>query len=78
ARKDASRTEAALRNEIEAVKRGLERMSGTDHRSKQKVLALQESIRQANMQAEEAEREAKEVELGLDEWRIKEEEREEE
>ncbi len=75
ARKEASRAESALRNEIEAVKRGLDRMSGTDHRSKQKVLALQESIRQANMQAEEAEEETKGVEAGLPEWKRKEDER---
>ena len=73
ARKEASRAESALRNEIEAVKRGLDRMSGTDHRSKQKVLALQESIRQASSLAEEYEEETVTVEGGLDEWKSKEE-----
>jgi hypothetical protein len=78
ARKDASRAESALRSEIEAIKRGLERMSDVDHRSKQKVLALQESIRQATQHAKEIEEEASEVEAERGEWEKKEREKEEE
>lgn len=74
ARKDASRAESALRNEIEAIRRGLERMSDVDHRSKQKVLALQESIRQATTQSKDIDEEATAVESEREVWeeRVKE------
>lgn len=72
ARKETSRAESALRNEIEAIRRGLDRMSGADHRSKQKVLALQESIRQATLHAREFDDEATEVEDERDGWESKE------
>ncbi|PWN35775.1 uncharacterized protein FA14DRAFT_189713 [Meira miltonrushii] len=74
ARKDASRAESALRNEIEAIRRGLERMSDVDHRSKQKVLALQESIRQATTQSKDIDEEAIAVESEREVWeeRVKE------
>lgn len=62
ARKESSRAEQALRNEIEAIKRSLDRMSSIDHRSKQKVLALQELIRQANQSAKDIAKEAEIVE----------------
>lgn len=76
ARKDASRAESALRSEIEAIKRGLERMSDVDHRSKQKVLALQESIRQATLHAKDIDEEASEVEGEREEWERREREKE--
>lgn len=74
ARKDASRAESALRNEIEAIRRGLERMSDVDHRSKQKVLALQESIRQATTHSKDIDEEATAVESERELWeeRVKE------
>lgn len=74
ARKDASRAESALRNEIEAIRRGLERMSDVDHRSKQKVLALQESIRQATTQSKDIDEEATAIESERELWeeRVKE------
>lgn len=78
ARKDASRAESALRGEIEAIKRGLERMSDVDHRSKQKVLALQESIRQATLHAKDIHEEAIFVEGERESWDAKEREREDE
>ncbi|CAO1633044.1 unnamed protein product [Jaminaea pallidilutea] len=68
ARKDASRAEQALRNEIEAIKRSLDRLSSTDHRSKQKVLALQESIRQGNQSAKDIAQEAQEIEDEHAQW----------
>ncbi|CAO1638170.1 unnamed protein product [Parajaminaea phylloscopi] len=69
ARKEASRAEQALRNEIEALKRSLDRMSSADHRSKQKVLALQELIRQANQSAKEVAEEAEAIEGEQEHWR---------
>jgi hypothetical protein len=78
ARKDASRAESALRNEIEAIKRALDRMSDVDHRSKQKVLALQESIRQATTQAREIDEEAIVVESEREAWEERERSKEEE
>lgn len=78
ARKDASRSESALRNEIEAIRRGLERMSDVDHRSKQKVLALQESIRQATTQAKDIDDEATAVEDEREEWEKREREKDSE
>ncbi|CAO1614773.1 unnamed protein product [Sympodiomycopsis kandeliae] len=67
-RKDASRSEQTLRNEIEGVKKLLERTVISDHRSKQKVLALQESIRQANQQAADFAEEAVAIEGEQSEW----------
>jgi len=78
ARKDASRAESALRSEIEAIKRGLERMSDVDHRSKQKVLALQESIRQATLHAKDIDEEATAVESERGAWEEREREKDEE
>lgn len=78
ARKEASRAESALKNEIEAIRRGLERMTDVDHRSKQKVLALQESIRQANLHAKEIDDEAIEVEEEREAWEAKERTKDEE
>ncbi|UZJ54879.1 hypothetical protein CBS101457_004199 [Exobasidium rhododendri] len=75
ARKDASRAESALRSEIEAIKRGLERMSDVDHRSKQKVLALQESIRQATLHTKEIDEEAILIESEREMWKGRERER---
>ncbi|PWN50605.1 hypothetical protein IE53DRAFT_87042 [Violaceomyces palustris] len=72
ARKETSKAEGALRNEIEAVKRGLDRMSGADHRSKQKVLALQESVRQATIHAREINEEAEALEAERQSWEEKE------
>ncbi|PWO00009.1 hypothetical protein FA09DRAFT_345202 [Tilletiopsis washingtonensis] len=72
ARKDAQRAEGAMRAEIEAIKRGMERMAGPDHRSKQKVLALQESIRQATVQARELDEEAVAAEGERPDWEEKE------
>lgn len=78
ARKDASRAESALRNEIEAIRRGLERMSDVDHRSKQKVLALQESIRQATTQSKDIDEEATAVESEREVWEERVREKDEE
>lgn len=78
ARKDASRAESAMRHEIEAIKRGLERMGDVDHRSKQKVLALQESIRQATLHTKSIEEEAAQVEDDREAWETREREKDDE
>ena len=67
-RKETSKAESGLRHEIEAVKRGLDRMSATDHRSKQKVLALQETIKQTTVHVREIHQEAQDVEDEQPDW----------
>ncbi|KAE8215408.1 hypothetical protein CF327_g1292 [Tilletia walkeri] len=58
ARKEASRTESSLRNEIDSLQRNLDRSSAADGRTKQKVLALQENVRQAKAAEERLGQEA--------------------
>ncbi|PWN39166.1 hypothetical protein IE81DRAFT_369308 [Ceraceosorus guamensis] len=67
ARKESQRAEGALRSEIDALKKGLQKQTDTDHRSRQKVLALQEGIRQSTLQAKEMEQEAESVNSGHEE-----------
>lgn len=71
ARKEASKAEQALRNDIEAIKRAMDRTQSVDHRSKQKVLALQESIRQTNQSAKDIAEEAEAVEGEHADWESK-------
>lgn len=66
-RRDSSKTENSIKNEIEILKKSLEKNQNLDHRNKQKVLALQESIKQINesiqlidMEREELERKQEE------------------
>ena len=59
ARKDSQRQTAALQSEIDAIKRSLERSTPSDQRSKQKVLALQESVKKSDIAAVEMEEEIK-------------------
>ncbi|KAN0065698.1 hypothetical protein ACQY0O_000828 [Thecaphora frezii] len=72
ARKETSKAESALRHEIESIKRHIERMSSTDHRSKQKVLALQEAIKQTTAHAKDIHAEAEEIEGEYEDWEQKE------
>ncbi|KIR37651.1 hypothetical protein I307_05802 [Cryptococcus deuterogattii 99/473] len=65
ARRTAQRGEAALKAEIETVKKGIEKAGGMDLRAKQKALALQEQVKQGWAGAEAAEKEMKAVEQGL-------------
>ncbi|OWZ34672.1 hypothetical protein C345_05208 [Cryptococcus neoformans A2-102-5] len=65
ARRTAQRGEAALKAEIELVKKGIEKAGGMDLRAKQKALALQEQVKQGWAGAEAAEKEMKAVEHGL-------------
>ncbi|SPO21016.1 uncharacterized protein UTRI_00493 [Ustilago trichophora] len=68
ARKESSKQEAGLRHEIDAVKRGMDRMSATDHRSRQKVLALQELIKQTTIHTKEIHEQAEITEKEQPEW----------
>ncbi|SPO36012.1 uncharacterized protein PSFLO_01483 [Pseudozyma flocculosa] len=68
ARKETSKAESALRHEIESIKRHIDRMSSTDHRSKQKVLALQEAIKQTSAHVKEIHNDAEEIEGEQDDW----------
>ena len=68
ARKESSKQEAALRHEIDAVKRGMDRMSATDQRSRQKVLALQELIKQTTIHTKEIHEQAEATEKEQPEW----------
>lgn len=68
ARKESSKQEAGLRHEIDAVKRGMDRMSATDQRSRQKVLALQELIKQTTIQTKEIHEQADVSEKEQPEW----------
>lgn len=61
ARKTAQRSEAALRTDIESMKRSNEKAGANDQRSKQKYLALQEQVKQGWAGAEAANQEADEV-----------------
>jgi len=51
-----------LKGEIETLKRASEKHASGEHRSRQKVLALQEAVKQANAAAEELEEMAKSIE----------------
>ncbi|CAE6381015.1 unnamed protein product [Rhizoctonia solani] len=65
ARRDAQRADAALRSEIEALKRAVEKNAAGEQRTKQKILALQESVKQALAAAVDADNEVKELERAL-------------
>ena len=62
ARRGGQRAEAALRAEIETVKRASEKAGALDMRSKQKALALQEQVKQAWSGGEAADAEAINIE----------------
>lgn len=66
ARRASQRQEAALRVEIETVKRGTEKAGGMDLRAKQKALALQEQVKQGWAGGEAADKEVLVVEGGLE------------
>lgn len=67
ARRAAQRAEAALKVEIESVKKATEKAGSMDLRAKQKALALQEQVKQGWTGAEHAEAEAAEVDKGMHE-----------
>ncbi|KAK7439341.1 hypothetical protein VKT23_017567 [Stygiomarasmius scandens] len=61
-RRDAQKADAALRSEIETLKRASERYAASELRAKQKVLALQEAVKQAHIATKEIHATAEEVE----------------
>ncbi|BEI93706.1 uncharacterized protein CcaverHIS019_0601650 [Cutaneotrichosporon cavernicola] len=67
ARKTAQRSEAALKSEIESLKKSNEKAGSNDQRNKQKYLALQEQVKQGLAGADTASTETKEVKAGVPE-----------
>ncbi|KAI0340391.1 hypothetical protein BDW22DRAFT_1379196 [Trametopsis cervina] len=65
ARRDAQKADAALRAEIEALKRASERSAPTELRARQKARALQEAARQALAAAESVQAHVQELENAL-------------
>lgn len=65
ARKEANKSDAAKRSEIDALKRTAEKHASTDTRSRQKARALQEAAKQASAAAREAEESTQELEEAL-------------
>ena len=64
-RRESQRADAALRSEIEALKRASERSAQADHRNRQKILALQEATKQSLAASVEADEQVKLVEASL-------------
>ncbi|KAF8880059.1 hypothetical protein BD779DRAFT_1676113 [Infundibulicybe gibba] len=62
ARRDAQKADAALRSEIDILKRALEKSAAAEHRVKQKILALQEAFKRAHVSTREIEEMVTEVE----------------
>ncbi|KAJ7755332.1 hypothetical protein DFH07DRAFT_743296 [Mycena maculata] len=65
ARRDAQKADAALRSEIEILKRASEKHTAAEHRARQKVLALQEAAKRAQISTREMESLVLEVEAEL-------------
>ncbi|KAF7349312.1 hypothetical protein MSAN_01720700 [Mycena sanguinolenta] len=76
ARRDAQKADAALRSEIEILKRASEKHSVAEHRARQKVLALQEAAKRAQISTREMEELVVEVEAELPALRRQREEKE--
>ncbi len=64
ARRDAQKADAALRSEIDTLKRTSEKNTATELRSKQKIRALQEAVKRAQNAATETDEQADEVKRG--------------
>ncbi|KIY71378.1 hypothetical protein CYLTODRAFT_418920 [Cylindrobasidium torrendii FP15055 ss-10] len=67
ARRDAQKADSAVRSEIDALKRASEKIAMSEHRARQKVLALQESVKRAQSTTKDREEEVKEIEKLLPE-----------
>ncbi|KAJ7048496.1 hypothetical protein C8F01DRAFT_1004475 [Mycena amicta] len=65
ARRDAQKTDAAMRSEIEILKRASEKHAVAEHRARQKVLALQEAAKRAQISTREMEEMVLQVEAEL-------------
>ncbi|EIN08858.1 hypothetical protein PUNSTDRAFT_143559 [Punctularia strigosozonata HHB-11173 SS5] len=78
ARRDAQKADAALRAEIEALKRASEKQAAAEHRARQKILALQEAVKQATSATRETDDLVKDLEKQLPDLRAQKEEKEKE
>ncbi|KAJ7432897.1 hypothetical protein B0H11DRAFT_1889592 [Mycena galericulata] len=76
ARRDAQKADAALRSEIEILKRASEKHNAAEHRARQKVLALQEAAKRAQISTREMEEMVLEVEAELPALKIQRAEKE--
>jgi len=65
ARRDAQKADAALRTEIDILKRASDKHSAAEHRARQKVLALQEAVKRAQSATKEMEALVNEAEAAL-------------
>ena len=65
ARRDAQKADAALRSEMDILKRASEKSAAGEHRAKQKILALQEAVKRAQAATRETEEMVKELEEQL-------------
>lgn len=65
ARRDAQKADAALRVELEALKRASEKHAALETRGRQKILALQEATKQAHAAAKDAEKLVAEYQAGF-------------
>ncbi|KAK0204104.1 hypothetical protein DFS33DRAFT_1384361 [Desarmillaria ectypa] len=65
ARRDAQKADANVRSEIEALKRSSEKTAAAEHRARQKVLALQETVKRAQLSTKEIEGQVKKEEEAL-------------
>jgi len=55
ARRDSQKADAALRSEIDVLKRASEKHAAAEHRAKQKILSLQEAVKRAQTATRETE-----------------------
>ncbi|KAI0674573.1 hypothetical protein C8Q78DRAFT_966276, partial [Trametes maxima] len=65
ARKDSQKADAALRSEIDTLKRASDRYAAGESRARQKILALQEAVKQTLAAAEDIEALVKDIETAL-------------
>ncbi|TFK70783.1 hypothetical protein BDN72DRAFT_818305 [Pluteus cervinus] len=65
ARRESQKGDAALRSEIEVLKRSSEKHAASELRAKQKILALQEALKRAQVATKETEEQIKEVEAKM-------------
>jgi hypothetical protein len=76
ARRDAQKSDAGLRSQIDTLKRTSEKHTAAEHRARQKVLALQEAVKRAQAATAEMEELTQEVEKALPELQNERNERE--
>lgn len=76
ARRDAQKGDAALRAEIDGLKRASERNVAAEHRARQKVLALQEAVKRAQVATRETDALVRQAENALPNLRKERDEKE--